>query len=74
VLVLTLEKLRRGELHEAERIASFVLGIARNAVLDLRRSERRHAPIRRRFTRSRRARSKRPRSWSSSACAAASRA
>ena len=45
-LELALEKLRRGELREPERIASFVLGIARNAARDLRRTERRHGAAR----------------------------
>lgn len=43
VLVLTLEKLRRGEVREPERIASFVLGAARMTAHGLRR-ERRQDP------------------------------
>ena len=41
VLVMTLEKLRSGAVREPERIASFVLGAARQTVVDGRRSGRR---------------------------------
>lgn len=38
VLVLTLQKLRTGGVAEPERIASFVLGIARQMIIDARRN------------------------------------
>ena len=41
VLMTTLERLRSGAVREPERIASFVLGMCRMAVLDLRRNARR---------------------------------
>jgi RNA polymerase sigma-70 factor, ECF subfamily len=41
VLVLTLEKLRAGQVREPERIASFVLGTARLVALDVRRAAQR---------------------------------
>lgn len=37
VILLTIERLRAGVLHEPERLTSFVFGICRMAVLDLRR-------------------------------------
>jgi RNA polymerase sigma-70 factor (ECF subfamily) len=37
VLLMTLERLRAGKLREPERIASFVLGMCRLVVLDIRR-------------------------------------
>lgn len=37
VLLMTLERLRAGRLREPERIASFVLGMARMTVLEIRR-------------------------------------
>jgi len=37
VLMMTIEKLRAGQLRESERLASFVFGICRMVVLDLRR-------------------------------------
>jgi RNA polymerase sigma-70 factor, ECF subfamily len=37
VLLMTLERLRAGKLREPERIASFVLGMCRMAVLEIRR-------------------------------------
>src|SRR5512136_1328162 len=37
VLLMTLERLRAGKLREPERIASFVLGMARMVVLEIRR-------------------------------------
>jgi RNA polymerase sigma-70 factor (ECF subfamily) len=40
VLLLTLEKLRRGEVREPDRIGSFVLGVARQLVHDHRRTAR----------------------------------
>jgi RNA polymerase sigma-70 factor (ECF subfamily) len=38
VLVLVLQKLRAGAVHEPERIASFVLGTARQMIIDIRRN------------------------------------
>jgi RNA polymerase sigma-70 factor (ECF subfamily) len=40
VLLITLERLRAGEIREPERIASFVLGTCRMTVLELRRGTR----------------------------------
>jgi RNA polymerase sigma-70 factor (ECF subfamily) len=37
VLLMTLERLRAGKLREPERIASFILGMARMVVLEIRR-------------------------------------
>jgi len=37
VLLMTLERLRRGELREADKLASFVLGMCRMTVLEIRR-------------------------------------
>ncbi len=45
VLVMVLEKLRGGAVREPERLASFVLGAARQTVIDGRRSGRRRARI-----------------------------
>jgi RNA polymerase sigma-70 factor, ECF subfamily len=45
VLVMTLERLRAGEVREPERIASFVLGACRMTVLEMRRGERRRAEL-----------------------------
>lgn len=45
VLVLVLEKLREGAVREPERIASFVLGAARQLVVDGRRSSSRRARL-----------------------------
>lgn len=41
VLMLTLQKLRGGEVREPERIASFILGTARRVASELRRGDRR---------------------------------
>ena len=41
VLLMTLERLRAGEVREPERIASFVLGASRMSVLEMRRGSRR---------------------------------
>ena len=41
VLLMTFERLGRGEIREPERIASFVLGACRQTVIDLRRGESR---------------------------------
>ena len=38
VMLMTLERLQRGEIREPERIASFVLGTSRQTVLDRKRS------------------------------------
>lgn len=45
VLVMTLEKLRAGAIREPERIASFVLGAARQTSVDWRRNGRRRDRI-----------------------------
>jgi len=41
VLLMTLERLREGKLREPERLASFVFGMCRMVVLDLRRTQAR---------------------------------
>jgi len=50
VLVLTLERLRAGEVREPERLASFVLGTCRLAVRNLRRGRRRREALLDRFS------------------------
>jgi len=45
VLVMVLQKLREGSVREPERVASFVLGTARQMVVDGRRSGRRRVRI-----------------------------
>src|SRR6187200_1041658 len=45
VLVMVLQKLREGAVREPERVASFVLGTARQMVVDGRRSGRRRGRI-----------------------------
>jgi len=45
VLMTTLERLRAGEVREPERIASFILGMCRMVVLDLRRGARRREAL-----------------------------
>ena len=45
VMLMTLEKLRAGDVRELDQIASFVLGMARMAVLDLRRTGLRRARL-----------------------------
>ena len=45
VLLMTLERLRAGEVREPERIASFVLGASRMTVIEMRRGERRRAEL-----------------------------
>ena len=45
VLIMLLTKLREGAVREPERVASFVLGAARQTVIDLRRGGRRRAQI-----------------------------
>lgn len=42
VMLMTIEKLRAGELREPERVGSFVFGVCRMVVLELRRSHARH--------------------------------
>lgn len=45
VLLMTLERLRAGEVREPERIASFVLGSCRMTVLEMRRGPRRREAL-----------------------------
>ncbi len=45
VMLMTLEKLRAGDVREPDQIASFVLGMSRMAVLDLRRTGLRRAKL-----------------------------
>lgn len=45
VLMMTIEKLRAGQLRESERLASFVFGICRMVVLELRRGGARRARL-----------------------------
>lgn len=45
VLLITIRKLRAGEVREPERIASFVLGTARRTMLSMRREGRRTAQL-----------------------------
>ncbi len=45
VLLMTLERLRAGQVREPERIASFVLGSCRMTVLELRRGARRRETL-----------------------------
>ncbi|HEY5899168.1 MAG TPA: sigma-70 family RNA polymerase sigma factor [Burkholderiales bacterium] len=45
VLLMTLERLRAGEVREPDRIASFVLGACRMTVLEMRRGERRREEL-----------------------------
>ena len=45
VLLMTLQRLRSGEIREPERVASFVLGTSRQMVIDRRRGETRHQRI-----------------------------
>ena len=45
VLLTTLEALRAGRLHEADKLASFVLGTCRMTVLDLRRGAQRRTRL-----------------------------
>jgi RNA polymerase sigma-70 factor (ECF subfamily) len=49
VLIKTLEALRAGRLREPEKLASFVLGMCRMTVLDLRRGVRRRERLLERF-------------------------
>jgi RNA polymerase sigma-70 factor (ECF subfamily) len=45
VVLMTLERLRAGEVREPERIASFVLGACRMTVLEMRRGTRRREEL-----------------------------
>ena len=45
VLLMTIERLRAGEVREPERIASFVLGACRMTVLEMRRGEHRRGEL-----------------------------
>ena len=45
VLLVTLERLRAGEVREPEKIASFVLGMCRMTVLEIRRGARRREEL-----------------------------
>lgn len=45
VLLMTLERLRAGEVREPERIASFVLGACRMTVMEMRRGQKRREEI-----------------------------
>jgi RNA polymerase sigma-70 factor (ECF subfamily) len=45
VLLMTIERLRAGEIREPERIASFVLGACRMTVLEMRRGTRRREEL-----------------------------
>lgn len=45
VMMLTLERLHRGDVREPDRIASFVLGTCRQAVIDLKRGGQRRQRI-----------------------------
>jgi len=46
VLLLTIEKLREGSVRETDRVASFVLGVSRTMVRDLKRREWRRERLR----------------------------
>ena len=45
VLLMTLQRLRSGEIREPDRVTSFVLGTSRQMVIDRRRGETRHQRI-----------------------------
>ncbi|MGE0356346.1 MAG: RNA polymerase sigma factor [Burkholderiales bacterium] len=49
VLLMTIEKLRAGELREPERVVSFVFGACRMVTLELRRGARRREALLERF-------------------------
>ena len=49
VMALTLERLRSGALREPERVLSFVLGVCRLTVMDLKRGERRREELLQRY-------------------------
>jgi RNA polymerase sigma-70 factor, ECF subfamily len=46
VMLLTIEKLRDGSVRDADRIASFILGVSRTMAIDLKRRERRRETLR----------------------------
>lgn len=46
VLLTTIEKLRRGEVRDADRIVSFILGVSRQMANDQRRQDRRRTRLR----------------------------
>jgi RNA polymerase sigma-70 factor (ECF subfamily) len=46
VMMLTIEKLRRGDVRDPDQIASFVLGTSRTMAIALRRKDRRHELLR----------------------------
>jgi len=45
VLLMTIERLRAGQVREPERLASYVLGMCRMVVLDLQRTHARHGRL-----------------------------
>jgi RNA polymerase sigma-70 factor (ECF subfamily) len=49
VMMLTIEKLRRGEVRDPEQIASFVLGTSRTMAIAVRRKDLRHQQLRDKF-------------------------
>lgn len=49
VLLMTIERLRDGKIREPERLASYVLGMCRMVVLDLKRGGRRRERVLRQF-------------------------
>ena len=49
VMMLTIEKLRRGEVRDPEQIASFVLGTSRTMAIAVRRKDLRHEQLRDKF-------------------------
>jgi RNA polymerase sigma-70 factor (ECF subfamily) len=49
VMMLTIEKLRRGDVREPDQIASFVLGTSRTMAMAVRRKEMRHEELREKF-------------------------
>lgn len=49
VLMMTIERLRAGQVREHERLASYVLGMCRMVVLDLQRTHARHERLLRTF-------------------------
>jgi RNA polymerase sigma-70 factor, ECF subfamily len=49
VMMLTLEKLRRGDVRDPDQIASFVLGTSRTMAIAVRRKDMRHERLRDKF-------------------------
>ena len=49
VMMLTIEKLRRGDVRDPDQIASFVLGTSRTMAIAVRRKDMRHEMLRDRF-------------------------